>query len=83
SAKQAPTEEVMALAEELAAFGGIYTTHMRTEFEQILDAMDEAFRTGQHAKVPVVISHLKCAGAGNWGRTVEVLERMESAAQRQ
>ncbi|MGB7996967.1 MAG: amidohydrolase family protein, partial [Photobacterium halotolerans] len=83
SAKQAPTEEVMALAEELAAFGGIYTTHMRTEFEQILDAMDEAFRTGKHAKVPVVISHLKCAGAGNWGRTVEVLERMESAAQRQ
>ncbi|QUJ66479.1 D-aminoacylase [Photobacterium sp. GJ3] len=83
SAKQAPTEEVMALAEELAAFNGIYTTHMRTEFEQILDAMDEAFRTGKHAKVPVVISHLKCAGAGNWGRTVEVLDKMESAAAHQ
>lgn len=81
SAKQAPAEEVMALAEALAAFNGIYTTHMRTEFEQILDAMDEAFQTGKHARVPVVISHLKCAGAGNWGRTVEVLDRMESAAQ--
>ncbi|CCN35171.1 D-aminoacylase [Vibrio nigripulchritudo SO65] len=83
SAKQAPTEEVMALAEELAEFGGIYTTHMRTEFEQILEAMDEAFRTGKHAKVPVVISHLKCAGAGNWGRTVEVLELMDHTAKHQ
>lgn len=83
SAKSAPTEEVMALAEELAAFEGIYTTHMRTEFEQILEAMDEAFRTGKHGKVPVVISHLKCAGAGNWGRTVEVLDAMEKTAAHQ
>ncbi|MGR2767053.1 N-acyl-D-amino-acid deacylase family protein [Photobacterium ganghwense] len=83
SAKQAPTEEVMALAEELAAFGGIYTTHMRTEFEEILAAMEEAFTTGRHARVPVVISHLKCAGAGNWGRTVEVLKLMEATSQHQ
>ncbi|CAG19683.1 N-acyl-D-amino-acid deacylase family protein [Photobacterium profundum] len=83
SAQKAPTEEVMALVEELAAFDGIYTTHMRTEFEQILGAMDEAFRTGKHSKVPVVISHLKCAGAGNWGRTVEVLDLMEKTAKHQ
>ncbi|PSW17604.1 D-aminoacylase [Photobacterium sanctipauli] len=83
TAKQAPTEEVMALVEELAEFEGIYTTHMRTEFEQILEAMEEAFKTGKHGKVPVVISHLKCAGAGNWGRTVEVLDLMEKTAQHQ
>lgn len=83
SANSAPTEEVMQLAEELAEFDGIYTTHMRTEFEQILDAMDEAFRTGKHAKVPVVISHLKCAGAGNWGRTAETIELMEKTAKHQ
>ncbi|MGF1700352.1 D-aminoacylase [Photobacterium makurazakiensis] len=83
SAKQAPVEEVMALVEELAEFDGIYTTHMRTEFEQILEAMEEAFKTGKHGKVPVVISHLKCAGAGNWGRTVEVLDLMDKTAQKQ
>ena len=79
SAKQATADEVMRLASVLGEHGGIYTTHMRTEFEAILAAMDEAFETGQYAKVPVVISHLKCAGAGNWGRTVEVLERMDHA----
>ncbi|MGR5092204.1 N-acyl-D-amino-acid deacylase family protein [Vibrio maritimus] len=83
SAKQATASEVMRLAEVLADFGGIYTTHMRTEFEAILNAMEEAFETGKHARVPVVISHLKCAGAGNWGRTVEVLDLLEKTAEHQ
>ncbi|EIU7745013.1 D-aminoacylase [Vibrio vulnificus] len=83
SAKQATADEVMRLAQVLGEYEGIYTTHMRTEFEEILSAMTEAFETGQFAKVPVVISHLKCAGAGNWGRTVEVVDLMEKAAQHQ
>ncbi|MGR2871814.1 N-acyl-D-amino-acid deacylase family protein [Vibrio vulnificus] len=83
SAKQATADEVMRLAQVLGQYNGIYTTHMRTEFEEILSAMEEAFETGQFAKVPVVISHLKCAGAGNWGRTVEVVDLMEKAAQHQ
>lgn len=83
SAKSSPEEEVQQLALELAQFGGVYTTHMRTEFEGILDAMDESFRVGQKAKVPVIISHLKCAGAGNWGRTVEVLDKLDTAHQHQ
>src|SRR5215213_9133498 len=73
SAFAAPTEEVMALAEH----GGIYATHMRTEFAGILDAMDEAFRIGRHARVPVAVSHLKCAGPENWGRSAEVLDALE------
>lgn len=83
SAREATTNEVMKLASVLAQYGGIYTTHMRTEFEAILEAMQEAFETGRHASVPVVISHLKCAGAGNWGRTTEVLHLMEQTAQHQ
>jgi len=59
----APTEEVLALAEPLAECGALYATHLRSEFADILDAMDEAFRIGKHSRVPVVISHLKCAGA--------------------
>lgn len=79
SAFAAPTEEVMALAEPLAAAGALYTTHMRTEFDAILDAFDEACRIGRHARVPVVISHLKCAGPRNWGRSAEVLASLERA----
>ncbi|MFU0921760.1 N-acyl-D-amino-acid deacylase family protein [Kluyvera sichuanensis] len=83
SAFQSTTEEVMALAEELAAANGIYTTHLRSEFEPILDALDEAFRIGRHGKVPVVVSHHKCAGANNWGRTVETLARFDKAREQQ
>jgi len=80
SAFSAPTEEVMSLAEPLADAGGLYATHMRTEFAGILDAMEEAFRIGRHARVPVAVSHLKCAGRENWGRSAEVLDALEQAA---
>jgi len=80
SAFSAPTQEVMSLAEPLADAGGLYATHMRTEFAGILDAMEEAFRIGRHARVPVAVSHLKCAGRENWGRSAEVLDALEQAA---
>ncbi|WP_322103586.1 D-aminoacylase [Paraburkholderia sp. J41] len=83
SAYEASTEEVATLAEPLAAAGALYTTHMRTEFDAILDAMDEAYRIGKHARVPVVISHLKCAGPSNWGRSAQVLASLEGARQYQ
>nr|GEY19845.1 hypothetical protein [Tanacetum cinerariifolium] len=80
SAYSAETDEVKQLAEELTAFGAVYTTHLRSEFEPVLEAMDEAFRIGRHAKAPVVISHMKCAGAGNWGRSPQLLAALENAA---
>ncbi len=83
SAHQSSTEEVMALAEELAAEKGIYTTHLRSEFEPILEALDEAFRIGRHGNVPVVVSHHKCAGAKNWGRTKETLAFFDKMRQHQ
>ncbi|WP_250498994.1 D-aminoacylase [Caballeronia sp. GAWG1-5s-s] len=83
SAFNAPPEEVQALAEPLAKAGALYTTHMRTEFDAILDAMEEAYRVGRHARVPVVISHLKCAGPSNWGRSVEVLKSIETVREGQ
>ena len=79
NAHAAPASEVIALAQPLAAAGGIYTTHLRSEFAEILEAMDEAFTTGRHARVPVVISHLKCAGKANWGRSTEVLAALDNA----
>jgi N-acyl-D-amino-acid deacylase len=80
SAFNAETDEVLQLSEELTAFGAVYTTHLRSEFEPVLEAMDEAFLIGRHARVPVIISHLKCAGAGNWGRSPQLLAALEHAA---
>jgi N-acyl-D-aspartate/D-glutamate deacylase len=79
SAGSASTEEVAALAEPLAAAGALYITHMRSEAEAILEAMHEAFAIGRRCGVPVVISHLKCAGIANWGRSGEVLRVLEEA----
>ncbi|MFJ4194734.1 amidohydrolase family protein [Pseudomonas sp. NPDC089534] len=83
SAFSASTEEVMQLTEELNAFGAVYTTHLRSEFEPVLEAMDEAFRIGRHARSPVIVSHLKCAGVGNWGRSPQLLASLEAAAKNQ
>jgi N-acyl-D-amino-acid deacylase len=79
SANSASPEEVQALAEPLASAGAVYTTHMRSETETILDAMSAAFDIGRMHRVPVIISHLKCAGIANWGRSGEVLRALETA----
>lgn len=79
SANAAAAEEVLALAEPLAAAGALYATHMRSEGDAILDAIDEACAIGRALRVPVVISHLKCAGVDNWGRSAEVLQALDAA----
>lgn len=79
SANSASTDEVAKLAEPLAAAGAVYVTHMRTEADGVLDAMQEAFAIGRDSRVPVIVSHLKCAGISNWGRSGEVLHALESA----
>jgi N-acyl-D-amino-acid deacylase len=83
SANSASTEEVVALAGPLGQAGAVYATHMRTETDGILDAMDEALLIGRQAGARVVISHLKCAGLDNWGRSGEVLRRLDSAIELQ
>ena len=80
SAIASNTDEVKKLAEVLNETGAVYATHLRTEFDEIIAALDEAFEIGEHAKAPIIVSHLKCAGAGNWGRSGEVLKKLESAA---
>jgi N-acyl-D-aspartate/D-glutamate deacylase len=79
SANAATTNEVIKLGRPLAAAGAVYVTHMRTEADGVLDAMDEAFTIGRACRVPVIVSHLKCAGIANWGRSGEVLQSLESA----
>lgn len=79
----APMEEVLQLAKVVARFGGIYTTHLRTEMEAIVDALHEAGDTAFKAGVPLIISHHKCAGPANWGRTQQTLPIVEAMARRQ
>jgi N-acyl-D-aspartate/D-glutamate deacylase len=79
SANSAPPQEVLSLAEPLATAGAVYATHMRTEAEAIVEAMREAFQVGRQCQVPVVISHLKCAGVANWGRSTEILKTLDTA----
>jgi dihydroorotase/N-acyl-D-amino-acid deacylase len=78
-APYAKTEELIALAAESARFGGIYATHMRSEGDAIMPALDEAIRIGREAKTPVEIWHLKAAGKSNWGRMPEIIARIEEA----
>ena len=73
TSRHSTTEEVISLASKVNKYGGIYATHLRDEFDTILDVLAEAFEIGETAELPVVVSHLKCAGPDNWGRSEEVL----------
>ena len=83
NAKHAPASEVEILAQELKHYDALYTTHLRTEFDGIIDALDEAFAIGKKADTPVVISHLKCSGKRNWGRAPEIIEHLTQAKKNQ
>lgn len=76
-APYAGTEELIALAREAAPFGGIYATHMRSEGDAVIQAIEEAARIGREAGIPVEIWHLKVAGRKNWGRMPEVVRHIE------
>ncbi|HEY6392990.1 MAG TPA: D-aminoacylase [Bryobacteraceae bacterium] len=80
-APYASTEELIALASESAKLGGIYATHMRSEGDAILTAIDEVIRIAREAKIPAEIWHLKAAGKSNWGRMPEIVAHIEKARQ--
>ncbi len=79
----ADVDELALLAGVAGEAGGIYTTHIRNEMNEIFAALDEAFTTAKRGNVPVVISHHKCAGPQNWGRTVQTLAHIDAARSRQ
>ena len=78
-APYATTEELIALAAEGAQLGGIYASHMRSEGDAIIPAIDEAIRIGREAHIPVEIWHLKAAGRQNWGRMPEIVAHIDEA----
>jgi len=70
------TEELIRLASCLDGKRHIYTTHMRSEGDALLEAVEEAGEIGLRAKVPVHISHLKCWGSKNWGKIEALIEKI-------
>ena len=74
----AETDEIIALAEEVAKAGGIYMSHIRNEADLLLDAVAEAIQIGQEAGLPVEISHHKASGVRNKGKTIESISLIES-----
>jgi N-acyl-D-aspartate/D-glutamate deacylase len=78
-APYASTDELIALASVAARFGGIYATHMRSEGDAIIPALDEAIRIGREAHIPVEVWHLKAAGKANWGRMKEIVAHIQQA----
>lgn len=75
----AKTEELIALAAEAGKHGGLYASHMRNENDDVLRAIDELLRIGRDGDVPVHVSHVKCTGKPNHGRSVEVLKALAAA----
>jgi N-acyl-D-amino-acid deacylase len=82
-ANAAPTEEIEALAHVLHEEGGFHSTHMRDEADGIADSLEETFRIGRTANVPVIISHHKCVGLANHGRSGETLRLIDAARAKQ
>jgi N-acyl-D-amino-acid deacylase len=75
----AKTPELIALARVAGEHGGIYISHMRSEGNRLLEAVDELITIAREAKVPAEIYHLKAAGKENWTKLDEVIRKVESA----
>jgi N-acyl-D-amino-acid deacylase len=75
----ASTEELIEISKAMSPYGGVYITHMRSEADKYLEALDEAMRIGKEGNVPVEIYHLKAAGKRNWGKAAQAVAKIDSA----
>jgi N-acyl-D-amino-acid deacylase len=73
------TEVLIALSKEMAPLGGVYISHIRSEADQLLEAIDEAIKIGREGNVPVEIYHLKAAGPRNWDKARLAIEKIQKA----
>lgn len=75
----ADTEELIELSKEVAAYDGIYISHMRNEGNKLLEAVDELITIAREAGVRAEIFHLKAAGKNNFHKIDQVIEKVENA----
>ena len=73
------TRELVELAKVMAPYGGVYITHMRSESDHLLEAIDEAIEIGREGGVPVEIYHLKASGEANWPKMKQAIAKIDEA----
>ena len=78
-ASYAKTPELVALVTEAGRCGGMYITHMRSEGDRVIEAVQETIDIARQSAAPAEIYHLKFAGRGNWGKLDEVIAMIEAA----
>jgi N-acyl-D-amino-acid deacylase len=75
----ATTDELIEISKVAAKHHGIYISHMRSEGNRLVEAVDELIRISREAGLPAEIYHLKAAGQPNWPKMDRVIERVEAA----
>ncbi len=75
----APTEELIELAKVAAEYDGMYISHMRSEGNRLLEALDELLTIAREAGIRAEVYHLKAAGESNWHKMDMVIDRIEAA----
>ncbi len=75
----ASTDELIELTKVAAEYDGMYISHIRSEANRLLEAVDELIRIAREADIRAEIYHLKAAGKGNWEKLDAVIERVEAA----
>jgi N-acyl-D-amino-acid deacylase len=78
-ASYATTEEVIELARVAASYGGGYASHIRSEGDRLVEAVEEAIRIGEQAGTWVQIHHLKASGRPNWGKMPQAVAAIDAA----
>ncbi|HEX5080969.1 MAG TPA: D-aminoacylase [Blastocatellia bacterium] len=75
----APTEELIEMCKVAAKYKGKYISHMRSEGNRLIEAVDELLRIAREAEIPAEIYHLKAAGKSNWRKMDQVIAVVEKA----
>src|SRR4051794_31955622 len=75
----AGTDELVALCEEAAKYNGMYISHMRSEGNRLLEALDELIMISRRAGLPAEVYHFKAAGRQNWGKLDAAIRKVEEA----
>jgi N-acyl-D-amino-acid deacylase len=75
----ARTNELVALAETAGQYGGMYISHLRSEGNNLLEAVDELITNARKANVAAEIYHIKAAGTANWHKLDAMIKKIEEA----
>lgn len=73
------TDELTEITEPVGKYRGLYISHIRSEADLFLEALDEAIEIGRKAGTPVEIYHLKAAGKRNWNKELTAIQKIHAA----